>query len=106
MTRSINPPEGEIVITFTETSVGMTAAGGIKGNWHLELSSDRKAKLPFRKIDRKVLSCEYRGTPYSISATQGEFTNEPGSGLRILPENDRIVLDFSARLSNRPAGVR
>jgi hypothetical protein len=93
----VHSPEGEIVITFNETSVSISAAGGMKDNWFLELSSDKKADLPFSKIDRKKLFCTYKNAPYAISAKQGVFTNEPGSGLRIIPEENRIVLDFSSR---------
>ena len=67
----------------------------MKDNWFLELSSDKKANLPFRRIDRKKLSCTYKNAPYSISAIRGVFTNEAGSGLRMIPEDNRIVLDFS-----------
>ena len=90
-------PEGEIVITFNETSTSISTEGSVKNNWFFELSSDEKAKLPFVKIDRKKLSCHYENAPYSISAIQGVFTNEPGTGLRIMPEDNRIVLDFSIR---------
>jgi len=93
----IHSPEGEIVMTFNETSVSVSAAGGMKDNWFLELSSDKKAKLPFRKIDRQKLSCTYKDAPYAISAIRGAFTNEPGFDLRIIPEDNRIVLDFSSR---------
>jgi len=91
----VHSPEGEIVITFNETSVSLSAEGGMKDNWFLELSSDKKANLPFRRIDRKKLSCTYKNAPYSISAIRGVFTNEAGSGLRMIPEDNRIVLDFS-----------
>jgi len=91
----IHSPEGEIIITFNETSVSISAKGGMNDNWFLELSSDKKANLPFRKIDPKKLSCTYKNAPYAISAIQGIFTNEPGFDLRIMPEDNRIVLDFS-----------
>jgi hypothetical protein len=93
----IHSPEGEIVIIFNETSVSISANGGMNDNWFLELSSDKKANLPFRKIDRTKLSCTYKNAPYAISAIRGVFTSEPGSGLRIIPEDNRIVLDFSSR---------
>jgi hypothetical protein len=93
----VHSPEGEFVITFNETSVSISAAGGMKDNWFLELSSDKKADLPFSKIDRKKLICTYKNASYAISAKQGVFTNEPGSGLQIIPEENRIVLDFSTR---------
>jgi hypothetical protein len=90
-------PEGEIVIVFDETSVSISANSGMNDNWFLELSSDKKANLPFCKIDRKKLSCTYKNAPYAIPAIQGVFTNEPGFDLRIIPEDNRIVLDFSSR---------
>jgi len=93
----IHSPEGEIVITFNETSVSVSAEGGKIDNWLLELSFDKKAELPFRKIDRKKLSCTYKNAPYAISVIQGVFTREAGSGLRIMPEDNCIVLDFSLR---------
>ena len=90
-------PKGEIVMTFDEASFSVSAKGGVKNKWFFELCSDEKAKLPFVKIDRKKISCTYMTAPYSIIAKQGVFTNEPGTGLRIMPEDNRIVLDFSIR---------
>jgi hypothetical protein len=91
----IHSPEGEFVITFNETSVSISAEGGMKNNWFLELSSDKNANLPFRKMDHKKLSCTYKNATYAISAIQGVFAIEPGFDLRIIPEDNRIVLDFS-----------
>jgi len=90
-------PEGEIVITFNETSVSISAAGGIKNNWLFELSSDTKAELPFEKIETKKLSLIFRNSHYTILAKQGLFAHESGSGLQIIPEDGRIILDFSSR---------
>jgi len=90
-------PNGEIVLTFNETSVSVRAAGGMKDNWYLELSSDKKAKLPFGKIERNKISCTFKNAPYTISAKQGMFKKETDSGLRIFPKNRHIVLDFSTR---------
>jgi hypothetical protein len=63
----------------------------------LELSRDEKANLPFGQMDANKLSCTYKNAPYSISATQGTFTSGPGFDWRIIPEDNRIVLDFSLR---------
>ncbi len=93
----IHSPEGEIVIVFNETSISVSAEGSKIDNWLLELSFDKKADLPFRKIDRKKVSCTYKNAPYIIPAIRGVFTKEPSSGLRIIPEDNRIVLDFSSR---------
>jgi hypothetical protein len=90
-------PQGDFVMTFDETSVNIIAEGGISGSWFFELSSDKNAKLPFGEIDPKQLSCTFKSNPYSISAARGTFAKEPDSSLRIIPEDNRIVLDFSAR---------
>jgi len=95
----IHSPDGEVVITFNETCVSIYTTGNVKDGWVLELTSDKKESLPFRKIDRQKLSCTYKGAHYTISAIRGAFTNEPGFDLRIIPEDNRIVLDFSSRLS-------
>jgi len=90
-------PEGEIVIVFNETSISVSAEGRKINNWLLELSFHKRADLPFRKIDRKKVSCTYMNASYFISAIRGVFSIEPGFGLRIYPEDNRIVLDFSSR---------
>jgi len=91
----IHSPDGEVVITFNETCVSISMTGNVTDGWLLELSSDKKAKLPFGIIDRKKLSCTYKNIPYTILTKQGVFTNEPDSGLRIIPEDQCIVFDFS-----------
>jgi len=90
-------PKGVITIKFNETSVSISAAGDMQDNWHLELSSAKKAKLPFEKIENKKLSCSYMNAAYSILAKQGTFTGETDSALRIIPECNSIVLGLSTR---------
>jgi alpha-L-fucosidase len=96
----VRSPDGEIVILFNETTLSISASGGLKDNWFLELSGDEKANLPFVKINGKTLSCTFKGAPYSVSAIQGDFTLENGFVLRIIPESNLIVLDFSKHLRN------
>ncbi|MBW1802796.1 MAG: hypothetical protein JRJ85_18945 [Deltaproteobacteria bacterium] len=91
----VHSPKGEIVITFNETSLSISTKGEMNNNWFLELSSDQEADLPFRKVDPKKLFCTYKNASYALSAIQGVFTNEPGSGLQITPEDNHIVLEFS-----------
>ena len=92
-----NSPKGEIVMTFNETSLSISATGGLKDNWFFELSSDKEAELPFAKIDRQRLACTFKRTHYVVTARQGTFTAEADSGLRILPGAAGITLDFSTR---------
>ena len=90
-------PKGEVVLMFNETSVSVSATGGMKDNWFFELSRDRNAKLPFAKTDSKKLSCTFRNAAYTVLAIRGNFTASVDSGLRIIPEKNRIVLDLSSR---------
>lgn len=93
----IDVPKGEMVLTFNEASVSISATGDLKDGWFFELSNDKKAALPYREITPKKLSCIFRNAPYSVVAIQGTFTNAPGACLQILPANNRIILDFSRR---------
>jgi len=93
----IYSPKGEIVITFNEESIDILAKGEIKDNWFFELSFDKEAVLPFEKMEPKKLSSTFRNAPYTILSKKGVFKKEPGSGLQIIPEKNRIVLDLSVR---------
>ena len=90
-------PEGAIMLTFNERSVRIRGEGRMKDNWYFELSSDKQADLPFDRIDSQRVSCQFRNAPYAVSARQGTFVKKTDSGLRIVPEANRIVLDFSVR---------
>jgi hypothetical protein len=90
-------PEGALILTFNERMVSIQGEALTKDNWYLELSSDETAALPFDRIDGQKISCTFKRARYAVSATQGTFTRDSGSGLRIMPEAGRLVLDFSAR---------
>ena len=90
-------PKGMILLTFNERSMSIRTEERMKDTWYFELSNDTRADLPFDRIDRQKVFCTFKNTHYAVSAKQGTFTNKPGSGLRIMPEDNRIVLDFSAR---------
>jgi len=90
-------PEGKILLTFNERSMSIRAEGRIKDTWYLELSSDVQADLPFDGIERQQVFCTFQGTRYAVSATQGTFSTTAGSGLCVMPEGGRVVLEFSLR---------
>lgn len=95
----LDDAKGELLITFDESSASIAATGGLADNWYLELSTDKAAELPFRKIERDRVTCDHRNTPYVISAMRGVFSTGPGFALRITPENRRIELDFATRVA-------
>ncbi len=90
-------PQGAILLTFDERSMSIRAEGRIEDGWHLELSRAPQAELPYVRIDRQQVSCMFKNTRYAVLAQQGTFTKEAGSGLRIMPEDGRVVLDLSVR---------
>lgn len=87
-------PAGELVMTFNETTVTLEAVGELRNDWLLELTHAEAAELPFRAIQPERLDCVFKGTAYSVLALQGAFTNQPGTGFQILPEDGKIVLDL------------
>jgi len=90
-------PQGQIVMKFTEASLTITATGNIKDKWLLDLTYDKKADLPFTKIEPQKLSYTFKGANYTVSAQQGTFTNKAVSTLQIIPKENHIVLDLSIR---------
>jgi len=89
--------KGELVLKFNETSVSISATGDLQGKWFLELTSAEETELPFAKIDRKNLFCRFKDSPYAIAATNGSFIASDDCDLRIIPENNSIILDLSSR---------
>jgi len=69
----------------------------IPGIRNFGLSSDSQAERPFIKIEPEKLHCNFKNSHYVILAKQGRFVNEKGSNLKIIPDETRIVLDFSSR---------
>lgn len=89
-------PNGEIRIEFAESTIDISSIGDVKGNWRLDLShSQPNASLPFHTIGRTSVTCFYRGFEYSLLAKQGEFTLGKRRFLRIVPEEDRIMVQLT-----------
>jgi len=87
--------KGKIVMKFTEKTLGIVAAGELLGKWHLELTHDDKADLPFKKVIRNILSLNFKQHGYFISAINGKIYS--GDNFVITPVKDMIVLDMSLR---------
>lgn len=89
-----NSLAAEISIIFSENSVKISATGQLKNNCYLELNTALEVELPFLKIEPQNLSCNFRNWPYSIRLKAGQFLKERNNPLKIIPDNDRIVLDL------------
>ncbi|MDB4413732.1 hypothetical protein N9189_04320 [Pirellulaceae bacterium] len=90
-------PKGVLEMKFSETELDISATGELKDNWFFELSRDPKAKLPFTKVDRQRLSCRYKQANYFVTTRKGVITRDADLAVRITPESDGIVLEFSKR---------
>lgn len=88
---------GEISIQLNENSLIISAAGRLKNNWYLELSTAAEAELPFLKIEPQKLSGKFRNWTYVVWLKSGRFIKEQDTPLKIIPHNNRIVIDLSPR---------
>jgi hypothetical protein len=93
----LQDPAGELVLSLDERTVSISSEGDTEDRWCLAFSCDPGAELPYRAIDREVVSCVWGGVPYAVRAVQGEFVAGPDGGWRLLPEAGRVVLDLSTR---------
>ncbi|MBS3775694.1 MAG: hypothetical protein KGY70_10930 [Bacteroidales bacterium] len=87
--------EGKINVKFDESTISISSQGKEPENWFLELSYSENTELPIAKTGHKKLNLNYKGNEYLISAVKGAFTREDDSGLRIIPEDNQIILDLS-----------
>ena len=90
--------EGEIKMVFDETSISMTASGKQLENWFLELSYDPEKKLPYNQINYKSIDCSYEGFDYSVALQTGAFIKQLDEGLRVIPEDGRILINLAPAL--------
>ena len=88
---------GEISVQFNENSLIISATGRLKDNWYLELSTTPEAQLPFLKIKPEKLSGKFRNWTYVVWLKTGRFIKEQDKPLKIIPHNNRIVIDLSPR---------
>jgi hypothetical protein len=86
---------GEIKMIFNESSVSITTKGGQLENWFLELSHAEGKELPFETIKKKQINCNYGGFKYSVLENSGTFVKEIDTKMRIIPDIDGIIIDFS-----------
>ena len=100
---SVQGSTGEITLAFDERTVSISAEGIAEGGWCLAFSCDESAELPYRTVDRKEATCVFRGSAYTVRAVQGEFSAGSDSGWRLLPEENRVVLDLSVRSPRSPS---
>jgi len=94
---SIDFPAGEILIRFDERCLSISARGGIKDKWYLELNSAPEAELPFLSVEPNKLSCRFKNWNYTVPLKKGRFLQGRNEPLKIFPVQGEIILDLSSR---------
>ncbi|MDR2847495.1 MAG: hypothetical protein LBV39_00155 [Bacteroidales bacterium] len=65
--------------------------------WALELKTASNAELPFRQVSGKQINATFHDFDYSLELKEGSAEVTQKSALRLIPENNRIVVDCSKR---------
>lgn len=87
--------EGELRMNIDERQIEMKLVANQTINWFLDLSA-AGVTLPFTKITPRRVDCHFEGMNYSVGAVKGSFSKpENGSVLRIAPEKNTVILNFS-----------
>lgn len=87
--------EGTVSISMDE--LGITVEINSKQNidWFMDLSVADKVSLPFKKISRQRIECNFQGMNYQLTASKGYFEkSDSGKVFRILPGKNVVVLSF------------
>ncbi len=66
--------------------------------WFLELRAKEGAALPYTKISKTRVDCQFEGMKYFVGTERGRFDGSGGSDkLGILPEGNTLVLKLAER---------
>ena len=88
--------EGTIIIDMNEREFEMALKSKKSIGWFLDLTAADKKELPFINISRSKAECNFDGVDYAVKAARGAFESSvSGSGFKIFPENNHIVLNLS-----------
>ena len=90
-------PAGEVVFSFDESTMSVSATGPVAHDWEFALTHAENAKLPFETVEDQRLECGFEGRAYPIRATHGTFSRGDTGGLRITPNQGRVTLDLTRR---------
>ena len=88
--------EGTLVIDMDERQMQISMEGNPSIEWFLDLSTAPTANLPFKKIEKSKISCQFEGMSYAINAKTGSVSQPADSiAFRITPTNNQIILNLS-----------
>lgn len=85
-------PEGEITITFDESTITISSAGKPLKNWFLELSYDKEKEIPLSEITDKIMEYSYYDNAYSVKILTGKFHKKSDTEVEFLPQRRNMKL--------------
>ena len=89
---------GTLVIDLDERGIKMNLIGGKPVDWFWNLTVADNSKLPFKKIGRTQLTCNFQGMDYFIKTPIGSFSKPADGGIfNIVPEKNKLILDLGER---------
>jgi hypothetical protein len=88
--------DGTLLIDMDERQIKMTIKSEKTNNWFMGLSVADKSKLPFTKIGRTQIDCNFQGMNYFLKASKGYFEKgDDGAVVKIYPGKNMIILNLS-----------
>lgn len=88
--------EGTLIIDMNEREIKMALKSEKTIGWFLDFTAADKKELPFINISRSTAECNFEGVDYAVKAARGAFESSLfGSGFKIHPINNQIVLNLS-----------
>jgi hypothetical protein len=88
--------DGTLLIDMDERQIKMTIKRQKTINWFMDLSVAGKAKLPFTKVSRTQIDCNFQGMKYFVKASPGYFEKGNGNSVvNIHPEKNMLVLNLA-----------
>jgi hypothetical protein len=88
--------EGTLLIDLDESGIRLTLKGDKGTDWFMDLATADKVKLPFTKISRSKIDCNFQGFHYAVEASRGAFVSlDAGHGFKIYPENNQVILNLA-----------
>jgi len=87
---------GTMTMDITDKEFEITMAADKPFDWFLDLSVANPSLLPFSGISPHVAGCKFEEMNYRVMAKKGLFSTAGGNtSLRIKPEENKLVLNFS-----------
>ncbi|MEO8416608.1 MAG: hypothetical protein ABI472_23285 [Ginsengibacter sp.] len=87
---------GTLVIDIDERQIKMTIIGATSNKWFLDLTTADNAKLPFKNISARQVTCEFEGMNYFVKTVKGSFSKVNGAIVfRLTPQNNTIILNLA-----------